>query len=314
MRKLLFTLILGSLVFTNSCHRNKPIQVQGYVEGESIYLASPFYGVLEELSVVRGQHVEKGQLLFRLDSDPQKIVIEQAQSDLSHAKKILADLVKPRRTPEILAIKAQIEQTNAQIRLAEIRLERLKTLYVKQAASKDTVDEASALLQQQQQLKIQYEDNLNLATLGSREDQIDAQKELVKSLEAKLQQAQWDLAQKTVMAPDSGIIFDTYYQTGELVGNQQPVVSLLTPKNIRIEFFIPLSALARANLGQKITFDCEGCESNNEAVISYISPDAEYTPPLVYSRDNYSKLVFRVKAQIHSDKIFKPGQPVVVTL
>lgn len=307
-------LILSLIIAISSCNRPQHPQFEGYIEGESIFLASPFYGVLDKLSVQRGQQVHKGQLLFSLDPNPQQITIAQAQADLEQAKNTLADLKKPRRSPEIAAIEAQIEQTNAQITLAQIRVSRYQKLFAKQATDKDTLDAALANLQQQQDLKLQYESNLELAKMGNREDQIKAQQNLIDSLTARLNQAKWDLSQKTIFAPANGVVFDTYYRAGEFVAAQQSVLSVLTPENIQIEFFVPLKFLAQIKTGQKITFDCDGCQTNNEAVISYVSPDAEYLPPLVYSRDNDSKLVFRIKAHILNPTLFKPGQPVMVSI
>jgi HlyD family secretion protein len=289
-------------------------QVQGYVEGENIYLASPYSGQLEELWVDKGQHVKKGQLLFKLNSSPQSIHVLSVEGNLEQAVNKLNDLEKPRRLPEIKAIEAQIEQSNAQIHLAQIRVDRLQKLYTRQATDKDSVDAAVAHLKQQQQLKQQYESNLALAKLGSREDEIRAQKAQVNSISAQLSQAKWELAQKTVFAPEEGVIFDTYYSVGEFVPSERAVASLLTPKHIRIEFFVPLAYLPKLKLGQKITFDCAGCRNPNHAKVTYISPDAEYLPPLVYSRENASKLVFRIKASIVNASSFAPGLPVEVNL
>jgi HlyD family secretion protein len=302
------------VLLINGCNFNEKDQIEGYVEGENIYIASPFYGVLENLAVQRGDRVSKGTLLFSLDPNPQQMNINQAQADLAQALSVLADLKKPKRIQEIEAIEAQIAQTNAQITLADIRVSRYQKLVNKQASDKDSLDVALANLQQQKQLKTQYEANLALAKLGSRDDLIRAQQSQVDSLKAKIAIAQWELSQKTLYAPANGVIFDTYFRTGEYVTAQQPVLSLLTPENIRIEFFVPLEFLAKLKTGQKISFDCEGCAKNNPAVISYISPDAEFLPPLVYSRENNTKLVFRIKAQINSPVLFKPGQPVMVNL
>lgn len=310
--KSLFIIIM--IMILNGCNGNKHEQFEGYVEGENIFLASPFYGVLNHLAVQRGQQVKKGELLYSLDPNPQLMNIIQIQGELAQAKSQLNDLKKPRRREEIDAIEAQIQQTNAQITLADIRVSRYQKLVDKQASDKDSLDAALAYLQQQKELKMQYEANLALAKLGSREDLITAQQGVVDSLIAKLNISQWELAQKTIYAPADGVIFDTYYRTGEYVAAQQSVLSLLTPENIRIEFFVPLEFLAQLKVGQNISFDCEGCQKNNPAVISYISPDAEYLPPLVYSRDNSSKLVFRIKARINNPSLFKPGQPVMVNL
>ncbi len=112
---------------------------------------------------------------------------------------------------------------------------------------------------------------------------------------------------KSGYAPAEGLIFDTYFIKGEFVPSQQAIASLLTPDNIRIEFFVPAIALHYLHVGEKITFTCEGCSDDNQATIRYISPKAEYIPPLVYSNENADKLVFRVKASIHHPEQFKPG-------
>jgi HlyD family secretion protein len=314
MMRIKIAILIVLIALVSSCHRNQHLTVQGYVEGENIYLSSPYSGILKNIKVQRGQHVERNQELFQLDPNPQAYTIAQTQSELAQAKSTLADLIKPRRNPEIAAIEAQIEQAKSQIALAKVRVDRFDKLYKRQATDKDTLDAAIANLQQQQDLKAQYEANLALAKLGSRDDQIKAQQAIVDSLTAKLAQAKWELAQKTLAAPASGVIFDTYYRQGEFVPNQQAVLSLLTPENTRIEFFIPLNALAKIHLGQEVVFNCEGCNKDNIAVINYISPDAEYIPPLVYSRENAAKLVFRIKAHIKNSNLFKPGQPVMVTL
>ena len=303
----MFTVVLFS------CGQSSDPHYQGYVEGENIFLASPYSGVLVERAVSRGQWVKKGDLIFRLEANPEALLVKQSEAELLQAKKIYKDLENPRRDPEISAIKAQIEQTNAQLRLAELRVKRTSQLFAKNAGDKDDMDAAQSHFEEVQHIKEQYEANLDLALRGGREEQLNAQQAQINALNAKLNQARWQLAQKEVYAPDNGVIFDTYYIEGEFVGNQQAVASLLTPKNIRIEFYVPADALNHLTVGEKIRFNCDGCTKDNEASISYISPRAEYVPPLVYSSDNLDKLVFRVKAAITNPTQFKPGQPVIVS-
>lgn len=314
MRLTLFLTNLLLLFFITGCDNNGKKQFQGYIEGENIYLASPYSGTLKKLYVKRGEQVKSGQLLFQLDEEPQSLIIKQAQGELLQAQNTLSDLEKPKRTPEIEAIKAQIEQTKSQIELAAIRVSRYTQLYAKNAVDKDSLDAAEANYKQLVQLKSQYESNLELARLGSRDEQIKAQAAQVLALNAKLNEAQWELMQKRIVAPTSGIIYDTYFRVGEFVGTQQSVLSLLSPENTFIEFFIPAEGLIELKLGEKITFICYGCTDSSTAFISYISPEAEYIPPLVYSRENNQKLVFRIKARMEKGTPFKPGQPVSVFL
>lgn len=295
-----------------SCSQSDEQRYQGYVEGETIFLASPYSGVLVDRMVNRGQEVKKGDLLYRLDKNPEAIVVEESEAELLQAKKIYEDLKKPRRVPEITAIQKQIEQVEAQLELAQIRVQRYQKLYNKNATDKDTLDETEARLEELQHLKAQYQSNLELAMQGSRQEQINAQQAKIDGLIAKLKQAKWQLAQKSVYAPVDGVVFDTYFRKGEFV-NRQPVVAILPAKNRRIEFFVPVGVINRFHLDQTLSFTCDGCGEGNQAVINYISPKVEYIPPLVYSRENMDKLVFRLKAAIKSPAKFKPGQPVMIT-
>ncbi|WP_419420101.1 HlyD family secretion protein [Legionella sp. D16C41] len=309
----LIILILVVLTFLG-CNRPKEAAYQGYIEGENIYLASPYSGILEKLAVQRGQLVQKNQFLFALDPNPQAFIIKQYQAQMNQAEHVLQDLLNPRRTQEIAAIEAQIEQVNAQLELSQVGVKRYQQLYERHVVAKDVYDEVVSRYQQLLKSKEQFQANLNLAKQGSRVEQIRAQQAQIISLREKLSDAVWQLRQKKLSAPDAGVIFDTYYREGEFVGSQQPVVSLLTPKNVYIEFFVPVDQLTTIKVGQVIKFKCYSCNQASQATISYISPEAEYLPPLVYSRENDNKLVFRIKANMIMFNQYKPGQPVTIYL
>lgn len=296
----------------SSCHQTTYRTYQGYIDGKNLYLASPFAGKIVEFLVESGQYVKKGQLLFRLDDNPELLDVKQNQALLVQAQKVLADLNKPRRLPEINAIVAQVGQVDAQIKLASLRVKRNQELVKKNALDQDTLDGSIEKYNELTYLKKQVEENLKLAKDGSRPDQIKAQKAVVFSLLAKVNHSKWALSQKSIYAPADGIIFDTYFLQGELVPAGRPVASLLEPNNIRVEFFVPASQLDSIHLNQTITIECDGCTKKNQARISYISPEVEYMPPLVYSRDNNDKLVFRIKATLDHLSQLKPGQPVTV--
>ena len=305
--------LLFLLTILSGCGSDKH-RYQGYVEGENIYISSSYSGILKKVFVQRGQRVKKGDLLFKLDDNPQTDGIKQIEGLLMQARELHADLKAPLRPVEIAGIVAQIGQANAQLKLANLRVTRYKELYAKHAIDKDSVDAATEKYEQAGYIKAQYEAKLEKGRSGSRVNQIKAQAGVISNLISKLKARQWELAQKSFYAPADGIIFDTYYQLGEFVLPDKPVAALLTNTGIQIEFFAPVDALATLNLGQTIRFEGDGYKTSHEAVIRYISPEAEYMPPLVYSRENNDKLVFRVKAQIKGNPTaFKPGQPVIVT-
>jgi len=285
---------------------------QGYVEGINTYLAAPYSGTLLQSFVERGQQVVKGQLLFQLDPKPESLQLRQTQALLFQAKQLYEDLKQPKRQPEIDVILAQINQVDVQQNLANIRVKRSETLYEKHAIDRDAVDAALEHARELDFLKAQYEAQLALARLGSRKHQIKAQEAQIRFLNAQLYLDQWKVSQKTIYAPMNGVIFDTYFRPGEYVDAAHAIASLLTPKEVQIVFFVNTKDVSMLSLGQRIAFDCEGCLPHQIAAINYISPEAEYVPPLIYSRENYDKLVFRVQASTDNSGALKPGQPVIV--
>lgn len=301
------------LILLIGCHPSKQ-RYQGYVEGEMLYLALPFAGEMQDLHVHRGAYVKKGDLLFVLDPKPQVFGVKQAAASLKQGQEQWIDLQKPKRIPEIDAIKAQLQQVEAQLALAAIRVKRNQTLFDKHVMDKDTLDAAVEHLREVQAFKKQYEANLALALLGARANQIDARHAGNKALEASLQQAQWNLSQKQLYAPAEGLIFDTYYKNGEYVEAAHPVMSLLTRENTWIEFFVPLEHLNAIEMGKKITYFYPGNDVPMNATIAYIASKAEYIPPLIFSRDNADKIVFRVKAAIQGDTALIAGIPVTVVI
>lgn len=304
----LLCLCMGLFV---GCHRSEH-HYQGYIESDTIYLSEPFSGVLKHRYVHRGEVVKKGQLLFEIDPDPETYKLMQASASLAQGQQLLADLQEPRRVPEIDAIKAQITQVEAEISLATLRLKRNQTLFNKKVIPPDTLDAAQELLNEKLAQKAQLEANLALAQLGARPKQIDAQIDANKSLAAAKDHAQWALAQKKIVAPADGFMFDIFYREGEFVTAAAPVASLLARENIYIEFFVPLQDLHDLSLRKNITYNYLQDSKTYHAKIVYVSPKAEYMPPLVYSNDNFDKLVFRIKAKILDTNDVFPGEPVTV--
>ena len=226
------------------------------------------------------------------------------------------DLEKGQRQTVLEQIKAQRAQATAVMILDKKTLMRYKKLYAKGAIDKQSVDTAQSNFDRDMKKIKELDANLAEAKLGARANQIKAQQEVVAGAKADVKQAQWALAQKTMHAPISGFVFDTYYRVGEYVPANQPVVSLLAPENIKLIFFIPEPLLSTISLGQKVQFGCDSCKEKTPATISFISSDAEYTPPVIYSKDTRDKLVYRVEAKIAPDIAihFHTGQPVDVYL
>ena len=118
----------------------------------------------------------------------------------------------------------------------------------------------------------------------------------------------------TIKAPISAFVFDTFYTQGEWVPINTPVLSLLSPNNTKIIFYVPEYWLSKLKLKQAIEMSCDGCKETVKGTILYISPHAEFTPPIIYSADERVKLVYRVEASpLNAESSLHPGQPVNVS-
>lgn len=131
-----------------------------------------------------------------------------------------------------------------------------------------------------------------------------------------LEQADWRYSQKVQAAPSSGLVYDTYYRPGEWVSAGTPLLSLLPPEYMKVRFFVPESDLGRMKVGAPVEVHMDGLPSALPAKVSFVSPQAEYTLPIIYSRENRAKLVFLVEASLdpESARQLHPGAPVEVRL
>jgi HlyD family secretion protein len=312
MSRSLTLVLLLPLVVLASCGRRPSDRVQGYVEGEYVYIASPLAGALEKLHVQRGTQVNAGDPLFELESVAEKTSRDEAERRLAQARANLEDARQGKRPTEIASIEAQLQQARAALALSDREFIRQDELTRTGAASKQEFDRARATRDQDRQRVAQLEAELKTAGLGSRTAQITAAEAEVRARESALARSEWELSQKAQAATQSGLVFDTLYRQGEWIAAGRPVVVLLPPQNIKVRAFVPQGRLGAIQPGQQVRVTVDGVAEPFLGKISYISPQAEYTPPVIYSQESRGKLVFMVEAVFDPAVAAKlhPGQPV----
>ena len=148
-----------------------------------------------------------------------------------------------------------------------------------------------------------------------RTQEIAAQQAAVRAAQAALDIAEWRLSQRRVTAPAAGRIADVLARPGETMAAGAPVVSLLPPGNIFVRFFVPEAQLATLHLGDRVAIACDACPPDLAGAISFIAPQAEYTPPQIFSEESRAKFVFLIEARPPPDRarFLNPGQPVMVS-
>ena len=146
--------------------------------------------------------------------------------------------------------------------------------------------------------------------------QRDADQAQVAAQTAALDKARWSFDQKQQFAPTNALVQDTLYRVGEWVAAGNPVVELLPPANIKVRFFVPQAALPRIKTGQTASVTFDGGRRAYSATVNYISTQAEFTPPVLYNRENRAKLIFMIEAKFSPADAadLRSGQPVDVRL
>ena len=311
MRRFLAALVAVVLV---GCEKPANDSWQGYIEGEYALIASPYAGQLQKLHVRRGDKVEAGKPLFALEQESERAARTEAQQRLNAAAARLENLQAARRPAEIDALRAEVTQAKAALALSSSQLAQQQKLFKEGFIAQARLDEAQAARARDAARAAEAEAQLRSALQPvGREAERRAAEGDAAGAQAALAQAALRLEQKSVAAPVSGLVQDTFFVEGEWVPAGRPVVSILPPGNVKARFYVPETVLASLQPGKALEIRCDGCPAALAAKVSFVSTQAEYTPPVLYSKESRAKLLFLVEARLEGASL-RPGQPVDVRL
>jgi len=154
-----------------------------------------------------------------------------------------------------------------------------------------------------------------LKTQAGTQKNLDDAEAALRTAQARLNSAQTRLARRKVFSPVTGSVQQIYYRGGELIPAGKPILALLPPGNLKVRFFVNEAMLPRLKIGDSVAISCDGCEPGITARISFISRTSEFTPPVIYSMEERSKLVFMIEARPpQRPERLRVGQPVTVRL
>jgi HlyD family secretion protein len=311
------TIALLLAAFLAGCGKTSNDSWQGYVEGDFVLLASPFAGQLQQLFVQRGDRVDAGKPLFALEQEAERAARMEAEERLKAAQARVENLRVPRRPTEIDAVREQVKEAQAALELAKANLEREERLLKAGYTAPARYDEARTAYERDTARVNAAEAQLKSAMMPlGRDAELKGAEREVAAARAAVAQAAWRVQQRSVNAPVSGLVQDTFFVEGEWVPAGRPVASVLPPGNVKARFYVAENALSALTTGRAVEIRCDGCPAPLAAKISYISAQAEYTPPVLYSKESRAKLVFLVEARPEpaDGAKLRPGQPIDVSL
>jgi HlyD family secretion protein len=313
-RRLLIALLVVTSMSLLACTERKEQPLQGYIDSDFTYITSEVGGKLQSLSVGRGDWVDAGKQLFTLEQAPQSYAYQAAQQRLQQSRAKLLDFTRGSRETIIQSKKADLAKARADWRYAEQNWQRHQKLYKQNAIDKDALDRAQKQYAMSRQHVSQTAALLKEAKMGRRRHVIQAQQHEVERAQDQLASAHWRLSEKTITAPVDGYVYDDFYQQGESVQAGKPVLALINPANEKVVFYISEPLRSQLHREQTVTFTCDRCQQSYQATINYIARQAEFTPPVIFSRKRREKLVYRVEAGLDeaTARQLNTGQPVDV--
>ena len=286
--------------------------LSGYIEGETLYLASPVAGTVAALGVRRGDRVIAGARLFVVEPRQREAQGEQASAELEAALAQAQDARKGQRPAELAILESEADAAAAAEREARVQLRRTEALVSRGIYARVRLDDTRAAHQTASARLAAARQRVEAATLGQREDQVRAADARVEQARARLAETGARIDDMAPTAPGPARVEEVFYQRGEWAAANQPIVALIPDDRVLVRFFVPEREVAAYRTGSRIRFACDSCPGPLEAIISYVSPRPEFTPPVIYSRDSRDRLVFMVEARPANGRDLVPGLPVDV--
>jgi HlyD family secretion protein len=309
-------LAIAALLAGAGCDREREPVFTGYAEADLVYVASSGAGTLLRLDVARGARVEANAPLFALDAEPERIERNAAQARILRAQSQVQNLSKGRRAPELSVIQQQLAQAEAQLDISAQALKRNEALVEQGSVAEIRLDELRAARERDEARVAELRAQLLVARTAARPDEIAAAQAERKAADSDLAQVDWREQQKVRRAPQAALVYDVLFRVGEWVAAGTPVIALLPDNALKVRFFVPQGRLAQLAPGTVVNIACDGCPTGLTATVGFVAPQAEYTPPVIYSNESRDKLVFLIEARPDdaARKVLKAGQPLDVRL
>lgn len=303
-------LVSISLQCNNSNDVNA-LSASGTLEAQTLTISAKVAGQISKLRVDESSRVNRGDTLLLIDDENYRLQLAQAEAALEIAGAQLALLQKGARKEDLEQASALLRQAEINFEAAEKDFNRINKLFEKETISQKQFDDASnRLLISKSQFIAATENFTKLKSLVRPEE--------LRQAEAKLKQAvaARDILKKSVndcvvTAPSDGIISKRYFNESELVLPMASLFKLIDLKKVNLMIYVSETELPKIKLGQKaeITIDAFD-EKKYEGNVVFISPEAEFTPKNIQTKDERAKLVFAVKIEIKNDSMeLKSGLP-----
>jgi HlyD family secretion protein len=294
------------------------------VAAHRIEVASKVVGRVAWIGVEKGDKVKAGQVLVRLEDDEYRAQLDQMKGQLANLQAKLAELEHGSRPEEIAVARANVNQAKADLENALVTLNRTKTLVAQGVMAKQALDDAQAKYDSALAHVNSLQKTLELATLGPRQEQIDAMRGQVTQAKGALAYAETQHQNTVIRAPVTGTVLERAVEKGEFLttmfvgdkGAKGYVVALADLNDLEVELDISQNDFAKLHARQKgiVTTDAFP-DRKYDGIIYEISPEANRQKATVQIKvkiqnpDDYLRPEMNASVAFVSDEKTAPGAP-----
>ncbi|RPH32707.1 MAG: HlyD family efflux transporter periplasmic adaptor subunit [Bacteroidales bacterium] len=277
-----------------SCNRDgDKADAYGTFETDEITISAESSGKILSFTIEEGDQVKSGQKVGSIDSIQLFLKVKQLTSQI--------DAIKAR----IPNINAQSDVQTEQLNVLSIEHDRVKKMFADGAATQKQIDD--------------IEGRLNLAK--KQKDAIDVQKTSVfaeiPALNAQVEQIKDQLHRCRIVNPTDGKVLITYVNQFESVVQGKALYKLANMDYMYLRAYISGAQLHSFQTGSKVKVytDSENDKLiEMEGTITWVSPEAEFTPKIIQTREERVKLVYPIKVKVKNDGSIRIGMPAEVRL
>jgi HlyD family secretion protein len=321
LRAIFILVILGTIgggIWLWQTHRtiisDNELVLYGNVDIRQVELAFNNSERIAELLVEEGDHLKKGQLLAKLETERLELAVARADAQVKSQEQVVARLEAGTRPEEILKAKADVAAGEAALDDAERTYKRISVLAPQKAASVQNLDDARAAANSARARLNALQAVLDLAIAGPRKEDIAAAKALLKRYEAELALARHDLKNALLYAPTDGTVQNRVLEVGDMASPQKPVYTVALTDPLWVRAYISEPDLGKIREGMKVAVTTDSFPNKQyDGRIGFISPTAEFTPKPVETTEIRTKLVYQVRVFVENpNDELRLGMPATV--
>ncbi|MDQ7040818.1 MAG: efflux RND transporter periplasmic adaptor subunit [Rhodothermus sp.] len=312
----LFALLMtGVLVGCQAAHPDV-LEVSGTIEATDIQLAARSTGEIVQFFVDEGDRVARGQPLVCLDTTQLVLQLRQAEAEVVAARARLALLEAGARAEDLRQAEARLTQARLRLEQAQRDAARLETLHAEGSATDRQLEDVRLQLQlaeaEYQAAQAQLEKLRHLA----RPEELAIARARVIQAEARRDLLRHQLEDACLEAPTDGIISRRVADSGELATPGSVLLTLIRLDTVYVQLYIPEPMIGTVQYGQPVTIRVDTWPDRTfKGRVTYIAPEAEFTPRNVQTKEERTRLVFRIKVALpNPEGLLKPGMPADATL